>query len=764
MHYRVDVLGPFRVVDPHGQEVQITGQRPRALLAHLALEPQGADREALARLLWPNADASAARQSLRQALSTVRRALGADPFLAGDRVGLDTDVCRTDVAAFEDAIVAGDFGGALALVRGQPLSGVDVGVSQDLEEWAYLAEQDLLARLARLIEAEAAASPGDVLAIERLHSVAVRAGLDPQVVRATLPAVREVLPPWVGASVGPDALRSMVYRQRRSNPPTAALVVEEVAGWCADTVRAALDDLHGKDTPHLLAVAPDCVTGSDLLRAVLEGLLKAPGGAAVRTDTVVVLDLLRSRKGWDLGPDFSERLRAALFDAFDAVLEEVPLVVLAPAVGIDPTAAEALAGALTLQGGEGLGLVVFGRAEHGLDTSAIRSLVAAFRTVHRVCSHPPDPPHPTQAVTPRRRWALPAGGLVAALLASLGWAWSSRPLPPSALLPDHDILLCSVPSGAPWYFRYSPSTGVIERLTSDPAPTDPHAPPGTPVCKVSPNWLQTGDSVYLAVEVPVGLEWRAYVNRESRLDLTGQATWVAAAGTGETFTQDHFVLQAREAGRHGVILVDLATGRTEELTPQGWVGAPTEIGHAPPWWLLQGRAADGNVDLYRVNSETRVLQRLTSDPLDEATGILRGDSLLFARGRTGDAEDGGLELFLLDIASGTEEQLTDNHWNDHDMRWSADGRHICWTSEELGHFQSEVMVMDLVGRRSWNLSRSPGRDYGCWFTPDGSGVLYESLRNENRQLIVHSLDRGEGVPIPTPPGTSVFIGFVDRVK
>src|SRR5215470_18637805 len=70
------LLGGFRLQTGAGEPVPLTTRKAQALLAYLALhqgEPQA--RAKLAALLWGERNEAQARDSLRQALSLVRKAL-----------------------------------------------------------------------------------------------------------------------------------------------------------------------------------------------------------------------------------------------------------------------------------------------------------------------------------------------------------------------------------------------------------------------------------------------------------------------------------------------------------------------------------------------------------------------------------------------------------------------------------------------------------------------------------------------------------------
>ena len=63
-------------VEKDGQEVRISRRKALALLAYLAVTRQTHTRDALATLFWPEQDQIRARNSLRGALVSLRKALG----------------------------------------------------------------------------------------------------------------------------------------------------------------------------------------------------------------------------------------------------------------------------------------------------------------------------------------------------------------------------------------------------------------------------------------------------------------------------------------------------------------------------------------------------------------------------------------------------------------------------------------------------------------------------------------------------------------
>ncbi len=149
---QLTLLGGFEARVSDGAPVLLPA-RAQALLARLALRPgQTHPREKLAALLWAEAAAPRARQSLRQALLTIRRALPGDPPLLlerGDTVALNPAAVDVDADTFERLLKAGTPGAleqATALYRGELLEGI-VAQEGPFEEW-LLTERERLRELA----------------------------------------------------------------------------------------------------------------------------------------------------------------------------------------------------------------------------------------------------------------------------------------------------------------------------------------------------------------------------------------------------------------------------------------------------------------------------------------------------------------------------------------------------------------------------------------------------------------------------------------
>src|SRR2546426_12830965 len=106
------LLGGFEVLTGPGEPLAVPTRKAQALLAYLALTPdQMHPRDKLAALLWGDRTPASARNSLRQTLFVLRKALDSEAratlIITGDAITLAPDAVQTDVAAFRRAVAEG---------------------------------------------------------------------------------------------------------------------------------------------------------------------------------------------------------------------------------------------------------------------------------------------------------------------------------------------------------------------------------------------------------------------------------------------------------------------------------------------------------------------------------------------------------------------------------------------------------------------------------------------------------------------------------
>lgn len=166
----------------------ITQPKRLALLVYLATSlPRGfRRRDELLALLWPEADADHARNSLRQSLHVLRLHLPAGTVLARGRedIALCSSRLHVDTEILEHYLDHGREADALALYRGDLLHGCHVGDSPEFGLWLDAERERLRRRVVRgaLVLAKRCELDGDVVhAAEWARLAEVRAPFDEDV-------------------------------------------------------------------------------------------------------------------------------------------------------------------------------------------------------------------------------------------------------------------------------------------------------------------------------------------------------------------------------------------------------------------------------------------------------------------------------------------------------------------------------------------------------------------------------------------------------
>ncbi len=195
----INLFAGFEVRSHTDRPIALRSRKAQALLAYLSAHPgQPQPGDKLSALLWPDVDDSQARQSLRQVLHSLRRAI--DPIdrkalrIGAGVVTLDARAIRVDVATLDSLIARKTpeaFEEAATLYRGDLLEGLAVA-AEPFEEWLVTERERLrhLAHgaLARLLATQSAAASPDAAIRTALRMLRV----DPLQVSESLCTIDEV--------------------------------------------------------------------------------------------------------------------------------------------------------------------------------------------------------------------------------------------------------------------------------------------------------------------------------------------------------------------------------------------------------------------------------------------------------------------------------------------------------------------------------------------------------------------------------------------
>jgi Tol biopolymer transport system component len=99
-----------------------------------------------------------------------------------------------------------------------------------------------------------------------------------------------------------------------------------------------------------------------------------------------------------------------------------------------------------------------------------------------------------------------------------------------------------------------------------------------------------------------------------------------------------------------------------------------------------------------------------------------------------------LQIYVLDIVTGQEQQLTDNDAVNWAPYWYPDGNTIAFTTSLHGHHRYEIYLLHLPSGAMYRVTDSPGFDGLPVFSRDGSNLLWTSKRGEDHTCQVFIAD------------------------
>jgi WD40 repeat protein len=150
------------------------------------------------------------------------------------------------------------------------------------------------------------------------------------------------------------------------------------------------------------------------------------------------------------------------------------------------------------------------------------------------------------------------------------------------------------------------------------------------------------------------------------------------------------------------------------------------------------------------STEVEVQQgEYTSVPPGRAPSIPRSTAAwyLFVSERKGNSD-----IWRLD-EQGNEVQLTDSRADDLAPAWSPDGTKIAFESLRDGN--SEIYAMNYDGSGQVNLTQNSAPDHTPTWSPDGTKIAFESLRDGAREIYVMNADGSEPTRLTFGPGLNV---------
>lgn len=138
----------------NGRPIELALRKAAALVIYLAEAGGPVARDVAATLLWPEADAEAARARLRRTLYKVRIAFG-EEVISASAASLSLRpalLVEADASAFEHACDAGLLDDAAGLYTSDYLAGFSLPDCPEFEEWVFFRREALRSRLVQALE------------------------------------------------------------------------------------------------------------------------------------------------------------------------------------------------------------------------------------------------------------------------------------------------------------------------------------------------------------------------------------------------------------------------------------------------------------------------------------------------------------------------------------------------------------------------------------------------------------------------------------
>ena len=180
-----------------------------------------------------------------------------------------------------------------------------------------------------------------------------------------------------------------------------------------------------------------------------------------------------------------------------------------------------------------------------------------------------------------------------------------------------------------------------------------------------------------------------------------------------------------------------AADATPSLAPTSTLSAPsptpTPLGGAN--FVVYQTDRDGNWEIYLLDLASWQEYNLTQHPAEDRNPAVSPDGkhLAFESRR-----DGNWEIYQLDLQSGGLTRLTQDLAFDGAPAWSPDGSRIAFESYRDGNW--EIYLLELEGLRLSQLTTNPAGDYAPAWSPDGQSIAFSSWRDGDKEVYVMDVD------------------------
>ncbi|MEM7033679.1 MAG: hypothetical protein AAF629_29300 [Chloroflexota bacterium] len=184
-------------------------------------------------------------------------------------------------------------------------------------------------------------------------------------------------------------------------------------------------------------------------------------------------------------------------------------------------------------------------------------------------------------------------------------------------------------------------------------------------------------------------------------------------------------------------------------------------------WIAYTSSRDGNNNVYIMNIDTKQEIQLTDDPAADQRPIWSPteERIAFISDR-----DGDFEIYTMNLDGSGLLKVTNNEVDDSHPAWSPDGTKLVYESGDIG--QKDIYTINKDGTNPNNLTNNPAHDIQGFFSPDGSRIVFSSNRDGDGEIYMMNIDGGDlkqltdfddaadNLPVWSPDGR--WIAFVSN--
>ncbi len=157
----------------------------------------------------------------------------------------------------------------------------------------------------------------------------------------------------------------------------------------------------------------------------------------------------------------------------------------------------------------------------------------------------------------------------------------------------------------------------------------------------------------------------------------------------------------------------------------GSLTLPVRAAPSPPSIVFASNR-EGNLEIYAGTRDGSNIRRLTTNTTDDKEPAASPDGTRIVFAATDDENDTEAALFLLNLGTNQQTQLTSSNKIDYrNPAWSPDGTQIAFTSiDTQTTFESCITIMTIKTRQTREVTCSPTLLLSPDWSPDGSTLLF----------------------------------------